>query len=1005
MNEKFFIFTFLVLGIYFGSFVFGNKINDFNLGVKVDNKIYERFDAGEEKVRVIVQLKDEVKVKEKNGLFSVQNREVKVNRAEIIGQIGEEKIRYIFSSSNSFSAELTEKEIKELKRKGEVEKVYYDYSVRAFLQDSVGIINATPTWDLALDGINLTGAGQTICIIDTGVDFTHSDLGGCEKIYSNVSSEVDVSITSPNYPENYPDYSGDCYFEKVKKENNDKIQLFFSDINISSGDLLFLTNRQDTYFWWYTNESYENIWSPIIPENYVGLFLCTNSSDGRGYNITKVKMYNITSECNKVIGGHDFAYGTNNLMDFYGHGTHVAGIASAKGNINGIAPDSKIVSIKSLNDFGSGYSSDVIAGIEWCTDNAKEHNISIISMSLGEGQYNGYCDSENSFTASINNAISQNISVVISTGNTGPEYLNPLLGIASPSCITNSTRVTATNKNDTYASYAFRNSNFSDILSAPGTSINSTCLLDDQDYQDGYCIKQGTSMSTPHVAGAIAIINQLLALTNRTMTPKEIESVLNLTGKKINDTEGTNLNYSRIDIYHAILYLDNIEPEVYFVSPPNNEVNLSRNKTFICNTTDWQLKNVTLKIWNSIGGLYFNETKNISGISNETSFNITNISFGNYEWNCFVYDEQDNMGYYPLNFSFFVGGILVNLSSPENDTYTNVNETNFTCQAFSDENYNLTNITFYLWNSTGFLINNQTENISGTNNQTTFTFMFGDEGNHTWNCVAFNNIGNSSSGEYNYTIFFDITAPEISGLSVNGISSSSAIISWETNEPANSSSNYGGGSSESSTTHSITLSGLSSSTKYNFNITSCDRAGNCVSEEGSFTTLASVKRSSGGGSVSTISSIVELKEDEPVNKSLAVGDKFTFKINKNQYTLKILEIREDKVRISIESPLIYLILDIGEEEKLNLSSGGYYDLLIRLESIDSGKVKIILKKINEKTKSEEELEKEPEISVKETDKKDFYSDLNFLKKIIFFFIILAITIILIKCKGIKREKK
>ena len=68
-------------------------------------------------------------------------------------------------------------------------------------------------------------------------------------------------------------------------------------------------------------------------------------------------------------------------------------------------------------------------------------------------------------------------------------------------------------------------------------------------------------MATPHVAGAFALLNQYLQLTGRTRTPQQIESILNATGKQIDDS-GSLRNYSRIDIYAAV---DSIEiPLVYF---------------------------------------------------------------------------------------------------------------------------------------------------------------------------------------------------------------------------------------------------------------------------------------------------------------------------------------------------------------------------------------------------------------------------------------------------------
>jgi subtilisin family serine protease len=66
-------------------------------------------------------------------------------------------------------------------------------------------------------------------------------------------------------------------------------------------------------------------------------------------------------------------------MDDNGHGTHVAGIAAANGQIKGVAPDANLLAVKVLNAFGFGFDSEIIAGIEWSVT----HGANIINLSLG----------------------------------------------------------------------------------------------------------------------------------------------------------------------------------------------------------------------------------------------------------------------------------------------------------------------------------------------------------------------------------------------------------------------------------------------------------------------------------------------------------------------------------------------------------------------------------------------------------------------------------------------
>ena len=126
---------------------------------------------------------------------------------------------------------------------------------------------------------------------------------------------------------------------------------------------------------------------------------------------------------NKVIAGQDFANNDSDPMDDNGHGTHVAGIiASSDSAYRGVAPDAKLAAMKVCNAGGSCEDADVLAGFDWCIDNAEAYNISVISISLGGGSYTSYCDETLDFAAysqAIANAAGKNISVVAATGNAG----------------------------------------------------------------------------------------------------------------------------------------------------------------------------------------------------------------------------------------------------------------------------------------------------------------------------------------------------------------------------------------------------------------------------------------------------------------------------------------------------------------------------------------------------------------------------------------------------------
>ena len=619
---------------------------------KIDSQVYKNL-QNSSKVRVIIQLNTGQSGKTISSLSLSDN-----NVRKILGNLS---INHDFG--NALSADISDSQLSSLQNDPNVASVTLDGVKHINLQDSVPLINGTQTWQLKQNGINLTGIGQTVCIIDTGVNYTHPDLGNC---------------TTPQF---------------------------------------------------------------------------------------------LAGNCSKVIGGFDFVNNNNNPMDDNGHGTHVAGIVGANGGIKGVAPDAKIVALKVCDSSGSCIDSNLLSAIDWCVGNASIYNISVISMSLG-GQYvyNTYCDTnatENSnlFAQHINAATAKNISVVIASGNGINNDENGQNGqVSSPGCVQNATSVGSTTKSDVISTFSNRWT--LGTIFAPGESINSTMLaappIGDIRSLCGtgniYCQLSGTSMATPHVAATIAIINQYLKLTNQSRTPNQIASILNSTGKTIPDSS-SGLNFSRINVYNAIISLDNQAPNVTLVSPANNFLGNSSNQTFSCNATNLALQNVTFYLWKSNGTIYNQSFKNISGASNTFSVNVTNISLGIYKWNCLYTDQNNNVSSASSNFSFYTLNPYSNLDAPINQSAASANQS-FSCDGGST--FNLTNVTFYLWNSSSNApINTSYLNITGKTNMTSFNYTFTAQDNYKWNCLYTNNQSNQTFGQNNFSITYDITPPNL----------------------------------------------------------------------------------------------------------------------------------------------------------------------------------------------------------------------------------------------------
>lgn len=215
-----------------------------------------------------------------------------------------------------------------------------------------------------------------------------------------------------------------------------------------------------------------------------------------------------------VAGNVTFMRKAKNGNDDNGHGTHVAGIVGAKDNAVGavgIAPQINLYAVKVLDRNGSGFWSDIVRGIDWVTKNAK--TIAVANMSLGGGMTNaddGNCGNSN--FDSIHRAICQSVNAgvmyVVAAGNSAKDAkdFRPAAydEVITVSALADSDGqpggtgpATSFGRDDTFATF----SNFGqdvDVM-APGVNIFSTWI------GSSYKTISGTSMSAPHVAGAIAL--------------------------------------------------------------------------------------------------------------------------------------------------------------------------------------------------------------------------------------------------------------------------------------------------------------------------------------------------------------------------------------------------------------------------------------------------------------------------------------------------------------------
>ncbi len=217
--------------------------------------------------------------------------------------------------------------------------------------------------------------------------------------------------------------------------------------------------------------------------------------------------------------------------DNHGHGTHVAGIiggtgAASGGKYKGVAPECVYYTAKVLRGDGSGSTSDVMAGVEW----ALQQGAQVVNLSLGS---DGACDGTDALSVTCDAAMSKGAVMCIAAGNAGPGAST----VGSPGCAKSVITIGATSKTDQIADFSSRGPTSDNRIKPdvcfPGVGIAS-CRASGTSMgtvvDSNYTSASGTSMATPHAAGACALLLQ----AKPSLTPQQIKDLLMSTAKNLN---------------------------------------------------------------------------------------------------------------------------------------------------------------------------------------------------------------------------------------------------------------------------------------------------------------------------------------------------------------------------------------------------------------------------------------------------------------------------------------
>lgn len=270
--------------------------------------------------------------------------------------------------------------------------------------------------------------------------------------------------------------------------------------------------------------------------------------------------------------GWDFAYDDNDPMDRHSHGTHCSGTIGGVGNngigVAGVSWKVRIMPVKFLSDGGSGSTSDAIDSIEYATMMGAD----IMSNSWGGGGYSAALEE------TIKNADESGSLFVAAAGNNGmdtdyyPHY-------PSSYDVPNVMSIAATDDMDRLA-YFSNYGNRTVHMGAPGVDVLSSVP------GDSYSTKSGTSMATPHVAGAAALIKSY----NPGLTHIEIKEILMVSGDSIPSLEGRTVSGGRLNIHKALI---STTPPWLSVRPLNGSISIANQTDIIVMLNSTGLKNGT----------------------------------------------------------------------------------------------------------------------------------------------------------------------------------------------------------------------------------------------------------------------------------------------------------------------------------------------------------------------------------------------------------------------------
>lgn len=281
------------------------------------------------------------------------------------------------------------------------------------------------------------------------------------------------------------------------------------------------------------------------------------------------------------IAGRQSFVPDENTDDHFGHGTHVASIiagsgAASDGREKGAAPGARLDIGKVLDDTGSGQTSWVLAGMEWA---AVDQHAKVINMSLGDGQPS---DGTDPLSQAVDRLSAETGALfVVAAGNSGAPDT-----IGAPGAASDALTVGAVDSDDSLAEFSSQGPRVDGALkpeiTAPGVDILAANSQFDGNGEGAYQTMSGTSMATPHVSGAAA----LMAAAHPDLTGSQLKDLLASSSRQTPQYNAFQAGSGRLDVAaasHAGVFAT---ATAYAAQVPQNPADGVRRPVTYTNTTD-----------------------------------------------------------------------------------------------------------------------------------------------------------------------------------------------------------------------------------------------------------------------------------------------------------------------------------------------------------------------------------------------------------------------------------